>query len=245
LSNATPTTRHSPRITFGPTPTSSYVFQVKKCLLDDCPFHLPVCTDKDVFADIKWLPTPIRDTSHDMQYLSFADSYSGEDPNDDACPSRSVDESSRVDLPKPNGFKCCKQTARAILFCLDCERPRLLFARTILSLDQNELLQSALESLQYTCGSPLFVEGHPLENVIMQHWTTCCALNIDRKYYEMGDKLAGYKWLCASCLDSDESELAIETEEYKGLPRCTYCKVAGLEPMPLKKMPNNKRPRHG
>ena len=87
------------------------------------------------------------------------------------------------------------------------------------------------------------MEGHPLESIIIQHWKTCCALNIDRKYYEMGGKLTGFKWLCASCLDSNEAEVAIETDGYMGLPRCTYCKIAGIESMPLKKTLTHKRAR--
>lgn len=206
-------------------------------------YHRPVRTHVDVFSGVKWLPTPILDPLHsdDEQYLSFDESYTGDDPNDDAQPGQSVTKSAQYILPKPIRWKCSKQTARAILVCSDCERPRLLFAKTILTLDQNDQLKSALASLQYTCGSPLFEVGHPLETVIMQHSKTCCALNIDRKYYEIGDKLIGFQWLCAGCLDNDIANLAGEAEGYSGLPRCAFCKAAGIEPKPDKKMPSFKR----
>ena len=189
-----------------------------------------------------WLPAPtLEKPGSDRLYQSFEQTYTDAEPSDDARPGRSADVQPSIPLPKPT-FKLTKQTARRIVFCTDCTKPRLLFSQKQLSSDQDKQLDAALDQLEFSCRSPLFEEGDELEGVVFQHWQSCCALTIDLKYYQNADRLFGYKWLCSSCLDTAQGDW-IEDADYKGLPRCLSCKEQDIEPQQNQKVGAPKRKR--
>jgi len=197
------------------------------------------------FKNVHWMPAPRLSRSRDASkvYMSFNECYVNEVPNDSARPGKKA-SAVNEELPQPDDSWNCKlQTARVVVWCSDCEKPRLLFSKIALDFDDKASLERALEECPFVCGTPLFVgDDHGMSDRVMQHHATCCALNIDAKFYK-SEKLPGFKWVCSVCLDGNISEKAEEDESYTGLPRCNNCQMEGMVRQSGKKTSGPRRKR--
>ena len=146
-------------------------------------FHKPV--RKKNFDSVHWMPAPTlsRSEANSKLYKSFHDCYVDRVPNDSARPGMKA--TVNVELPQPDSWNCKLQTARFVVWCSACTKPRLLFSQFGLDFDDTASLDRALEECPFVCGTPLFVgDDHGMSDRVMQHPTTCCAVNIDAKFHK-------------------------------------------------------------
>lgn len=172
---------------------TTYAVQVKKCKDANCCAHSRVRLDEATFDKIVWLPTPTRFGDKFTDFISVH----GSEPNDKDVPSKAT---GRIitgnELPKPN-FSLAHTRARKIVFCTECNFPRLLY--TQYALDKKELLalDRFLEEKLYVCGSEL--ENFP---GIYQNPKIACYDAVTLHYYQAGSSLKGFVKLCAECINT-------------------------------------------
>jgi len=149
---------------------------------------------------------------------------------DDDCPSVKAkprnDTVEKIALPKPN-FKVQRQSARRVVSCTLCAKPRILYSRVALTDDQVNLLDEALEESSYACGQLIFPTGHILEKVVFQPVKTKCITKISPQFYQLDHKIVGWRWVCSVCLPYGDA--AVEAAGYPDLPRCVVCKEDGCD----------------
>ena len=137
--------------------SSSYVFQVKKCMEPACfycnqhPIRLPV----EKFLELNYLPLPLLDASKE-HYQKFGDVF--------GKPISTADQPSLVAVPTEEQKKTDKDRksllvatkVRTVILCGECSKPRCIYANTTFTRDEQIHITSVKESKVYTCGSPLF-----------------------------------------------------------------------------------------
>ncbi|CAB5367427.1 unnamed protein product [Rhizophagus irregularis] len=126
-----------------------YFFEIKKCGSGEC----------DIWeAELKGLPDPIP--GPDDHYISFLEAYEKE-TTEEYCPSlrnrKPRNKSKDVEKKGENGMDFSPtaqygKNVRTIVKCVECNKPRVLYARHKISEEEFRLLQSFLESIEYTCG---------------------------------------------------------------------------------------------
>ena len=124
-----------------------YVFGVKKCGESNCKICKPVRLPRDVFDKLHHLPDPTADGEH---YKPFDDLY-GTETSESELPSlkNSLKESHGMPF-SPNA-----QTARMLIMCSECLRPRVLYSKHKLTFCEEEAVQRSIQNLLFSCGSNL------------------------------------------------------------------------------------------
>ena len=214
---------------------NKYSLQIKKCSDPTCPFHKQPRADD--FHELKWMPTPTLTVKNGRtkaveEYKTYEETI-GEDPVDNDCPSVKGRPRNctveKIALPKPT-FKIAKQYARRVVSCTLCMKRRILYSRSSLKSEQVDQLDEVLEQSSYACGQLVFPTGHVLEHVVFQPVQTKCSGRISPQYYKIRPDIVGWRWICSVCLIiGDGDDAAVETSEYKGLPRCVVCKDDGCD----------------
>ena len=93
---------------------------------------------------------------------------------------------------------CTTQNARSVVTCIECRKPRVLYAKQKLSQRHALTLAIALsEDDLYTCRSPLLAPDHPLVEKVMLRKNLSCLSPIELPYYGASD--IGRKDLCTHC----------------------------------------------
>lgn len=166
---------------------TAYSLSIKKCTDPQCSFHTNVSLPMEVFADIHFLPAPLLKCSD--KYQDFDDVY-GQEPNERDRPSLQ-----RVcSDPKPikPDFQLQASKARIIVKCVECEYPRLLYTRKKLDAVTKSQLADYLDLNLYVCGTEV-------PNVYTPKLFDCYD-PISSHYFQIGDKLEGFKKICRFCL---------------------------------------------
>ena len=146
---------------------------------------------------------------------------------------------------KDKGKELHPSKVRAVVICSNCGRPRCIYAR--LKDEATPLfkkLDSYLESVDYTCGDPLFPEDvedgdKKLTTIFYISEATTCRSLMEKNYFNYGG-LGGreeFEHVCARCGKwQEESPLinlkALTAIELKGktpLPLCTECETSAKE----------------
>lgn len=173
---------------------TTYAMQVKKCKDVNCKAHAPVRLDEATFDRIAWLPTPavIGD-----KFAEFHSVY-GQEPTDADVPSKNAARQDQVnDLPKAP-FPLAHTRARMIVFCTECNFPRLLYSKYALDRETLSKLENFFEEKLYVCGSSL--DSFP---EVFQNPKLVCHDAVSLHYYQTGPSLPGYYDLCAECADQN------------------------------------------
>ena len=122
--------------------------------------------------ELKWLPMPILDSSG-LHYLPYDEAklLKKTDERDrpslkirketkqpknvkNALPSSASAEKESVDLA--SSIRMTAQNARAVVYCVECEKAQVTYSKNKLNHNQHMLLAKSISSLEHSCGAFLF-----------------------------------------------------------------------------------------
>jgi len=157
------------------------------------------------------------------------------------------------DLPSKKDRHECKELApngtliaarvRDFVFCTSCSKLRCLFSQYALNDSDFELLQMAMETFVYTCGSPIVPEDHPLYNKIFVRMNLTCNSPIEQVYYS---SKVEHSQICYYC--GEEENLVEPSQEILSqfqivYPLCEVCQEKGKDFFTKHKIKMRKRKR--
>ena len=132
--------------------------------------------------------------------------------------------------PGPPTIPMSAQTARAVIVCVECEKPRLIYSKTRLNNNQHVLLAKTMSSYEYSCGSHLFPpneKGKTAQTLCIRP-NLQCAMQVELPYY--GSEV-GRADKCSHCGGNNG---VIDPELKKTfrtvLPVCKPCVEEGKKP---------------
>ena len=90
------------------------------------------------------------------------------------------------------------QNARALIVCVECEKPRVIYAKTKLDVRQQLLLAKTISNYEYSCGAHLFppTEKSKTAESLQIRPNLRCAAQTELPYY--GSSI-GRKDRCSHC----------------------------------------------
>lgn len=119
------------------------------------------------------------------------------------------------------------QHARAVVDCMECSKPRVIYSMRLLSSRHQAILAEALsdDSMDYTCGSHILEPRHVLASTVQVRLALSCGDPIELAYYRAP---FGRQDLCAHCGEPQGNTLPSLLEKFKTvLPCCQVCIGAG------------------
>ena len=125
-----------------------YVFGVKKCGKSNCKICQSSRLPEPIFIKLHHIPDPVPE--NEQHYKPFSSLYGTLTTERDRP---SLKNGGQKDHRIP--FNPNTQTARAIIMCSECLRPRVIYARYKLIHAEQVALYRTIEGLLYTCGSTL------------------------------------------------------------------------------------------
>ena len=230
-----------------------YIFQIRKCsnLLCCLPPKRPI-------EEFIWLPFPIlkADKAHYMNYESVIKlestgemdrptikinkdkkkDSSSKPTNNQKSIETFVHESAYWSANTSNSTSSSKnvgmsaQTARAVVHCVECRKPRVVYAKTKIDIRHKMMLARNISSFEFTCGAHLFppTEKRKMAISIILRPNLSCAMEVEIPYY--GAEL-GRTALCSHCGDPESSvNEELKTKFKTVLPICKGCLAAGKTP---------------
>ncbi|CAB5161289.1 unnamed protein product [Rhizophagus irregularis] len=123
---------------------------------NECVICGPIRLPQEIFNQLHFMPDPQISSDPD-HYQDFNSLYG-----------RNTTE---IDLPskKKSNFVCQELASDGILvaarvrdfaLCTSCTKLRCIFSKYVLRESDSEILQTAMETFAYTCGSPIVPENH-------------------------------------------------------------------------------------
>ena len=227
-----------------------YTFQIRKCENADC--CLPPDLPKEVLS---WLPDPVLDESG-CHYKPYEEVKSTSTTEADR-PSLKVNKKSKkglnaatgkdsdqlsvaanlnqadpnqvVQLPFAESVMCSVQTARGVVECVECSKPRVVYSKLKLSERENITLATALSEYDFTCGSALLPPNVSLSKKAMLRANLSCATPIELPFYGGG---LGKTDLCVYCAAEEAPTDQELRQQYQTvLPLCEVCRANGKLPI--------------
>lgn len=127
------------------------------------------------------------------------------------------------------------QNARSVIECVECRKPRVVYAASHQWGSRNKLeLALILSENDYTCGSPLTSPKDSLHGKVFTRLEMTCESYIELAYYGTSNAIGKKPGLCCYCAVDDTPRDAILTAKYKTvLPVCDTCKLQ-YEPVCLR-----------
>ena len=181
--------------------SSVYAFCVLKCGKKDCPFHKEPRLPPVIFDDLHPLPDPTL--SDDLiHYKTFEEVY-GKNTDEHHMPSSQPatkkDDHGMSISPSAQTALCVRRTVH----CLECDKPRVLYAARKLKKTEITQLDRALDHVDYTCGTILgdYVEdsGNGPEPEILSkvfaRQNLKCRMTVEIPYYSS----AAFPLMCCYC----------------------------------------------
>ena len=118
----------------------------------------------------------------------------------------------------------CAQSARALVTCCECDKPRIIYSRSRLSQRDQFTLSLLLSEDKYTCGSQLIPQGHHMYRVQARLALTC-GDTVEVPYYSCD---LGRADICCHCAASGAERDPILRQQFKTvLPVCNDCLEKG------------------
>lgn len=202
-----------------------YVFGVKKCGKEDCSICRPPWLAQEVFRELHHLPDLVPEDC--LHYKSFSDLY-GTLTSEQHRPSLKKNASLSHGIPfSPNA-----QTAREIILCCECLKPRVVYSQRKLSIWDERALVHTVEGIFFTCGSSL--QGLELEvqsgedpsvatlfSQVFVRANLTCDMPVEVPYYSSEQ----FAMICTSC--GCNTDVQVEGQ----YPLCGYCKGRGCKPI--------------
>ena len=121
------------------------------------------------------------------------------------------------------------QTARAVIVCVECEKPRVVYSKKKLDNSQRLLLAKTISSYEYSCGSFLFPpsEKRKTAQSLCMRPNLQCAKSIEVTYY--GSEI-GRADKCSHCASNGGIVDQVLKKSYQTvLPICKQCLQEGKE----------------
>lgn len=112
-------------------------------------------------------------------------------------------------------FPLAHTRARAIIWCSSCNFPRLIYSQQKLTAEDMECVDDFIEKFYYICGVEI-----PMDNVYINK-KDVCNLPISKHYFDLGEKLKGFKSLCYKCSAEDPTKQS----KFKKLLICNDCYI--------------------
>ena len=206
--------------------------------------------------ELKWLPMPILDSSG-LHYLPYdeANLLKKADERDrpslkireetkqpqnarNALPSSMSVEKESVDLT--SSIPMTAQNARAVVYCVECEKLQVIYSKNKLNHNQRVLLVKSISSFEYLCRAFLFSPNKMSKTAgtLRMRPSLQCAMQIDVPHYVWD---VGRADKCSYCGGNN----AVVSQELKQrfntvLPMCKPCLDNGKEPFTQRPMEREK-----
>ena len=195
--------------------------------------------------ELKCLPMPILDSSG-SHYLSYDETklLKKADERDrpslkirketkqpknskNALPSSTSVEKESVDLTL--SIPVTAQNTRAVVYCVECKKPRVIYSKNKLNHNQRMLLGKSISSFEYSCRAFLFPPDTKSETAgtLCIRYSLQCEMQIEVPYYGSG---VGRADICSHCGGNN----AVVSQELKQrfktvLPMCKPWVNSGKE----------------
>lgn len=232
---------------------SHYSFQIRKCTDEKC--CLPTVLPRE---KLSWLPDPVLDdskehfkkycdvngtetTDSDRPSLKVAKKKTEKQPKAKPISEEVIDKESSVveeqetvkedytKLPDSDPQLCTTQRSRSLVTCVECRKPRIVYAKNKLTERQTMAFVTAVSMYEYTCGSVLLPPGHALYNSVQVRNDLACCVPIELQYYTSG---LGITSMCCYCSSEDGTVNPDLKKKYKTvLPVCQECLDAEKQPV--------------
>ena len=198
-----------------------YMFSVKKCGLASCSICKAPRLPEEVFRDLCHLPDPTP--SDGEKFKSFNDVYKT-NTFENFRPSLKVSMNEQTGVSSHGmPFSPSSQYAKnveMVILCSQCDKPRVLYCKTVVKGTSRTHLQRSLSDLEYSCGSSFIdvecEDSHILKKVFVRKNLKCIDA-IEIPYFS-----AGFEPICYHCgIDDDLQE---SDDDY---PLCSKCKNEG------------------
>lgn len=110
-----------------------------------------------------------------------------------------------------------------VILCSQCEKPRVLYCKSVVRGASRTQLQKSLNDLEYSCGSSFIdvecEDSHILKKVFVRK-NLNCSDTIEIPYFS-----AGFEPICYYCgANDDDDGLQVSDDDY---PLCLLCKNEG------------------
>ena len=178
--------------------SSHYLFQIKKCGKDTCSFcsRHPIRLPPSEFEKFKFVPLLLLNLTKD-HYKSYSELY-GQPPSEADRPSSVVTSDAKAaDIENKKLLIASK--VRGVIVCVECNKPRCVYAASTLSYQKKTLLKLAKDTNIYTCGSELFPPNTPLHGTIVCRQALTCTHSMEAPYYSSScTTFPPVCWYCAS-----------------------------------------------
>ena len=204
-----------------------YMFSVKKCGLAACTFCKAPRLPNEVFEQLHHLPDPMPgDGEH---FKSFDELY-GTDTSEKFRPSLK-DHTSGTGIPFSPSSQFAKNVGMVIL-CAQCEKPRVLYSKSVVRGVHRKQLSDSLRDLEYSCGSTFsdleeIEDDHILKRVFVRK-NLKCSDTIEFCYYS-----AGFANVCYYCGVDHQDVPPDQLQNH--YPICDECSSNGKMPFPRRK----------
>jgi hypothetical protein len=217
-----------------------YIFQIRKCEESDC--CAPCILPREKLA---WLPDPLLDKTEE-HYQPFQDAY-GTPTSEDHRPSYVTKKKEKisqkatvspdislyleedVQVLQANSSVYTAQTARAVVQCVECAKPRLIYSKNRIGERQKTQIAEVISEYEYSCGSPLSPPDHPICGKLFVRLGITCESLLELAYYASN---IGRTDLCCYCANENaQIDLDLKKSFKTVLPLCEECKQEGKKPV--------------
>jgi hypothetical protein len=199
--------------------------------------------------NMSWLPDPVFKEDEDGHYKSYSE-VNGQDTTEADRPtytpattnpklgkkrkapaktSEPVNFNIISSDPDVQGdFSLTAQTARSIIKCVECLKPRVIYGKLKLSGRQELQLAELLSEFNYSCGAPLTPPGYSLHGKTTVKLGINCSSPLEVAYYSSSQVL-GPTDICYYCgKDGASFDIALKERFKSVLPVCGSCLEKGL-----------------
>ena len=161
--------------------SSHYVFQTKRCGKDACSFcsRHPICLPPSEFEKFKFVPLPFLNLAKD-HYKSYSELYGQLTSEADRPSSVVTSDAKAADIENKKLLIASKVCG--VIVCVECTKPRCVYAASTLSYQEKTLLKQAKDTNVCTCGSELFPPNTPLHGTIVCQQALTCTHPMEAQY---------------------------------------------------------------
>lgn len=174
--------------------------------------------------------TTVMEEAQDIRQFGETSAVHIEDDNASKPPASKQTAAVHVDrTDKPDGSADASlftaQHAQAIVCCVDCRKPRIIYCKQRMGSRQLLLLATQMSEYEYTCGSPASLPNLPLYGKIHMRINITCESKVEIPYYSLS---LGRADLCCHCGEDGAIVDADLKKSFKTvLPLCEKCSSAG------------------
>ena len=132
------------------------------------------------FEKFKFVPLPLLNLAKN-HYKSYSELY-GQPPSEADRPSSVVTSDAKA-ANIENKKLLIASKVRGVILCVECNKPRCVYAASTLSYQEKTLLKQAKDTNVYTCGSELFPPNTPLNGTIVCQQALTFTHPMEAQYY--------------------------------------------------------------